>query len=223
MTDQMSKPKILCCVLCGTERQNWINPELSVMLFKMGRDPRFDVEVVNVKNAHPVEFARNHTIRLARDYGFDWLVSFDNDNFLQTGTPLDIIAAAGTDKHIIGFPCAIAADDSKFRIYPEVDGASGSPFQEAESVGGGVLMVNRQVWERIPAGPWFRWQHGEDTETLGPSTGGCGEDVYFCRLARSRGLKIWTHRQLAGHYRTANVTEMVSTIAQLSRWLNDKA
>lgn len=207
------KPKVLVCVLTGSERQQWPAPELALMLFNMGHDPRFDVQIANVKDAHPVEVARNHTIKLARDRGFDWLVSLDNDNFMPVGTPLDIIAAAGPQQQsVIGLTYAVKSSESACNLYPppECGGKIEGLFQEVSAVGGGVLIVHRRVWEKIPRGPWFRWQHGADTETLDKSNGGCGEDVYFCNLVRQRGLRVWTHRELlAGHYRTTNVTAMV--------------
>ena len=107
-----NKSKVLCCCLCSTERQGWINPDLSMMLFRMAKDPRFDVEVANVKDAVPHEVARNQTITIARDHGFEWLVSFDNDNFMPTGTPLDLIAAAGPQHSVIGLTYGVPVTGS---------------------------------------------------------------------------------------------------------------
>jgi hypothetical protein len=209
-----AKPKVLVCVLTGLERTNWINPELSMMLFRMGRDPRFDVEVAHVKDARPVEVARNHTIKAARDHNFDWLVSVDSDNFMPVGTPLDIIAAAG-GRSVIGLRYGMRPMSSECLLFPPLQNTkSEGPFLETEAVGGGVLMVHRKVWEKIPTGPWFRWQHC-DTETLDQSPDGCGEDIYFCRLVRSHGIGVFTHRDLlAGHYRTTDITGMVCELAR---------
>jgi len=208
-------PKVLVCCLVQTERQGWVNPELCQMLFKMGRDPRFNVEVANVKDAIPFEAARNHTIKIARDYKFDWLISFDNDNFMPVGTPLDVIAAAGVQQSVIGLSYGVKSHDSSYAMFPprtnyKNDGA----FLEVPAVGGGILMVNRKVWEKIPTGPWFRWNPGTDTETLDRGNGGYGEDVHFCRLVQEKGFRVWTHRELmAGHYRTVDLTGMVCTMA----------
>ena len=40
----MSKPRILITVLCGTERGDWLNPDLSMALFQMAKDSRFQVQ-----------------------------------------------------------------------------------------------------------------------------------------------------------------------------------
>jgi hypothetical protein len=215
-----SKPKVLVCVLCGTERQHWINPELSQMLFKMGRDPRFDVEVATIKDAAPVEVARNHTIKIARDHHFDWLVSFDADNFMPSGTPLDIIADCASKRSVIGLTYGTQKHQSAYTLFPpdECRTTIEGQFAEVPSVGGGVLIVNKKVWEKIPTGPWFRWEHGNGEETLDRGAGGRGEDVYFCELVRKNGFRVWTHRTLlAGHYRTTDLTGMVCTMAQMGR------
>ena len=212
----VAKPRVLVCVLTGTERQHWINPELCQMLRMMDRDPRFAMDFATVKDAVPHEVARNTTVKLARDHKVDWLISFDNDNFMTEGTPLDVLAAAGPDKNVIGLTYGVQAHPGKYHLYPThhsgiVEGA----FEEVGGVAGGVLMVNRRVWEAIPSGPWFRWQHGAGNETLDRGEGACGEDAYFCELVRRHGFRVWTHTKLlAGHYRTTNLTRMVCTMGE---------
>jgi hypothetical protein len=76
-------------------------------------------------------------------------------------------------------------------------------------------MVNRKVWEKIPTGPWFRWQYGDGEECLDRGKNGSGEDVYFCRLAQQHGFRVWTSRKfLAGHYRTVHLTGMTCTLSK---------
>jgi hypothetical protein len=112
----MSKPKVLVCLLTGIERQNWINPDLALLLFNMGRDSRFDVVVAAIKDATPHEVARNRTIQ--RDHNFDWLVSFDNDNYMPAGTPLDVIASAGDQQSVIGLTYGVKARESEYFLFP---------------------------------------------------------------------------------------------------------
>jgi hypothetical protein len=219
----MNKPKVLVTLLTGIERQNWINPELTLMLFDMGRDPRFDVRVALIKDCRPFEVARNNTIKLARDNNFDYLVSFDNDVFLPVGgpTPLDVIAAAGDDQSVIGLTCGIKSEENGYRLHPPLGSAGrcDGAFREVPNVGGGCLIVSRKVWKKIPRGPWFVWDTtGGDAETLDISRSGLmSEDNYFCRLVRQRGFTVWTHTQiLASHYRSVDLTTMVCTMAQMS-------
>ncbi|MCU1301517.1 MAG: hypothetical protein JWQ87_1801 [Candidatus Sulfotelmatobacter sp.] len=215
------KPRVLVCCLVSTERQGWINPELSQMIFKMARDTRFDVEVANVKDAVPHEVARNLTIKIARDHNFDWLVSLDNDNFMPAGTPCDVIAAAGSEQSVIGLTYGLSEKESRCSLFPPMNLRTkiSGLFQEVPCVGGGVLMVRNTVWKTIPKGPWFSWKCG-DTETLERrnESDGCGEDVAFSRLVQAHGFKVWTHRELlAGHYRTTDLTRMVCTMSQMGR------
>jgi|SRR5579872_2766221 len=215
----MSKPKVLIAVLTGAERSNWVNPDLTLTLVRMVKDPRFDVNYFPVRDARPWETARNITIVAARQINADWLISFDNDNFVpEPANPLDIIATAGKEHHIVGLTYGVPTDNHSYRLFPGEPRANSGPFKEADFVGCGVLMVRNTVWQRVPNGPWFRWQHADnaDNEVLSPDKGAVGEDVYFCRLARQHGLKIWTHAQLAAHYRTVEVTSLALTLSTLS-------
>ena len=222
----MSKPKVLVCVLCGTERQNWIYPELSGMLIRMSHDSRFDVAIGNIKDGRPVEVPRNESIALARDNNFDWLVSFDNDNFMPSGTPLDIISLAGPSQNVIGLGYVCGSVEAGYKMFPPPTSQPiNGPFREVDCLNGGALMVHRSVWQAIPRGPWFRFMYDEGVETLRAKTsdwayglgenGGCSEDFYFVRLCRKHELKCWTHTdKYAGHYRTTDLTGMVCTIEQ---------
>jgi hypothetical protein len=212
------KPKVLVCVLTGVERHNWISPDLSLNLIRMVKDMRFDVNYFPVRDCRPWESARNMTITAARQINADWLLSFDNDNFVPGQfNPLDIIAAAGEDKHVIGLPYGIG-NTEEYTIFPNTaHGACDGPFREEVSVAGGVLMVRNSVWQKIRRGPWFRWQHVE-SETLAPAPGVFGEDVFFCQLVRQHGMKVWSYQpQAAGHYRTTDLTGMVCSMSQLGK------
>jgi hypothetical protein len=212
----MNKPKVLVCVLCGVERQNWINPDLSINLIQMARDTRFDVNYLPVRDRRPWPGARNTTIVAARQIDADWVISFDNDNFVPGMNPLDIIADAGDDKHVIGMSYGLGADSGNFLIYPsEGHGEWNGDFREEQSIGGGVMMVRNIVWKTIPKGPWYRWVDAE-SETLVPVPGiTTPEDQYFCTLVRKFGIKVWSHRQFAGHYRSVDVTGMVCTLSRM--------
>jgi hypothetical protein len=202
-----SKPKILVCVLCGAEMQYWISPRLAAMLLELTHDARFDVKFEFIRGARPTEFARNLTMQKARDGGYDWLVSLDADIFMPRGTPLDVIAKAG-ERSVIGLTYGLETQSGVYTLVPHGGGAIEGKFAEVPFVGGGCLMVNRKVWEKIPRGPWFRMQLGND-ETLNPNNGGLIEDQFFCRLAQQNGFRVWTHLEIfAGHYHTSDITEI---------------
>jgi hypothetical protein len=212
-----SKPKILVCVLCGLERGNWINPSLTENLYAMFRDPRFEVNYYPVRDLPPWEVARNATIAAARKLNVDWLISFDNDNFVPGANPLDVLMQANPERHaVIGLTSGVGSPHGAYALFPESTRGNDGPFREADEVGGACLFVHKTVWQKIPQGPWFRWLHGEN-EALVPDRKTCGEDVYFCRLVRDYGMKVWTHPMLAGHYRTTDITALVQTLAQLNQ------
>jgi hypothetical protein len=211
------KPKVLIALLCGHERQGWINPNLLMNVLQAVKDDRFAVEVITVRDCRPWEAARNVTIDAARKLGVDWLISFDNDNFVNRKV-LDIIAAATDDQTVIGLRYGVGADTEQYHLFPSRVGTQAGPFREVDCVGGGVMMIRSAVWQKIPRGPWFRWQHDETSELLTPNANSCGEDVYFSKLCRAHGIKLWTHAEnLAGHYRTVDLTTMCTVQQQQQR------
>jgi GT2 family glycosyltransferase len=61
---------------------------------------------------------------------------------------------------------------------------------ECDGVGGGCLLVHRQVLDAIEP-PWFEYNKGTFV----------GEDFYFCRKAQEAGFKIYADPSvLVGHY-----------------------
>jgi hypothetical protein len=201
------KPKVLICVLTGTERTHWINPMLLMDMLTMARDPRFEVAFQPVCNHRPFEYARNRTIALARDLKADWLISFDNDNYVD-GNPLDVLAEAD-GKDVIGLTYGVGGT-----LFPSSnEGAIDGNFREEPVwVGGAMLIIRNAVWEKIPRGPWFRWEQPRN-ELLAPDVAGCAVDEIepFCNLVRQHGFRVWTHRTvLAGHLKTVDITALAN-------------
>ena len=90
-------------------------------------------------------------------------------------------------------------------------GTGDGPFLEAESVAGGVLMVLKERGGSVPTGIGSAGSAGGINYSPGDEA--CGEEVYFCRLARQHGFKIWTQaQQFAGHFRTTDETAMSCTL-----------
>jgi hypothetical protein len=200
------KPKVLACVLTGIERTSWLNPELTQSLLAMSKDQRFDFNYFPLKDARPVEHARNISVDVAKQMDADWLISFDNDNF-PIGNSLDVIAAARDDKRVIGLTYAVY-NAQGIGLCPPNRGPVDGDFSEVAHVGGGCLMVHRSVWQKLKP-PYFRCvlpnSYGD---SLAPKhADAIGEDVYFCNKVREHGFKVWTHKTVfAGHYRTIDLT-----------------
>ena len=71
-------------------------------------------------------------------------------------------------------------------------------LQEVGSVGMGVMMIKREVFEAL-AEPWF------ETPWRMDKRGYIGEDVFFCQKAAAAGFKIWIDHDVSkeiGHIGT---------------------
>lgn len=93
------------------------------------------------------------TVHAARQAGVDWLLSFDNDNFTDFN-PLDIIASAGPNQHVITLSCGYKTSPSAyaFSCVSRPTSAVDGPFSEvADAFGGGVLMIRNTVWKKSHA------------------------------------------------------------------------
>jgi hypothetical protein len=176
------------------------------LLVAVTHDPRFEVQLDWVYDGWMVDRKRNVCVDKARKMKFDWLVMLDNDQVLSV-SPLDIIARAPKECAVIGFPIGYRAEGDNYGLNNRI---AEQEFSETEHLGGGVLIIRSHVWQAIRRGPWFKWTQGEG-ELM--DQGGCGEDVYFYRLARKHGFKLWLHHQPAGHLKTVDVTGMVMQFA----------
>jgi hypothetical protein len=88
---------------------------------------------------------------------------------------------------------AVSKEHVKLYTTPESTG-----LQEVEATGTGVLLVDTEVFKRLPA-PWFQtpWVSAELTFM--------GEDAFFCTLARKAGIAVWIDHDLSkeiGHVGT---------------------
>ncbi len=223
-----SKPHVLVLCLAGQERRDWINPSLVMTLIRMSHDARFQVDIGTMDHK-PVSFARNMCFRQARSTpGLDWLMMLDSDN-VPRGNPLDVIAAATPAHHIIGLPYGchvfegqrrayrLAAESSQGAYIRPQDFTSPDGFLAVPWVATGVMMIRSEVWTAMQ-GPCFAFTYANDDV----ATPICGEDVSFCRLARSAGFKVWTHRQLAGHLKTTDITGIAVGAAMGAAPVNSK-
>ena len=200
-----SRPKVMITILCGQERTNWINPNLMQTLYQMQRDQRFECSLFPVQDIQPYELARNVSVEAARKANAEWLVSFDNDNFMYGyNTPLDALAIA-EDRRIISFPCGFLVEGQAHML------EHGNEFTEVPFIGTGIVAIHRMVWEKISA-PWFKWvvpDFGTVSET-GDLRPGRGESVFFQRLVQEHGFKLWAAPFLCGHYKTVDLTQLFS-------------
>lgn len=195
----MQATKVLVCVLCGPERNGWINPRLCETLLRMPRSQRFAVTVEFIYGSHGVDRARNIAIDKAREQQADWLIQIDND--MTIGDPLSILAEADAlALDIVAVSAAISKAEGSYQANVDLAGERRGNFMRVSSAGAGVLMLRSSVWQKMPKAPLFLWSSD------------CGEDVYFARLAQGFGFTIWTHASLAGHLKTVDISSLLPGI-----------
>jgi len=78
-----------------------------------------------------------------------------------------------------------------FRVHRKI--IEPKPFNTEGSVGAAMLMIRRNVLEKMPWPP-FRFLFKESEEIL------LGEDQYFCWMARKMGFEVWAHPQMIGRH-----------------------
>jgi hypothetical protein len=208
------KVKVLVAVLCGNERNNWINPALCENLLAMAADRRYEVKVSMILNKFPVHHARNFAVVKAREHAAHWLLLVDCDQAFSV-SPLDVLSAAGMDKPVIGFPTSMGQDvfltDGKlFRpnVWPEPRNKikTDGQFYTCFRIGAGALLIHHSVWESIP-GPWFLWESNESSELAEVAKDG-SEDLYFCRLLQKHGIDVWAHAAMLYHFKSCECTQL---------------
>ena len=71
-----------------------------------------------------------------------------------------------------------------------VDSGSREGIEQVLHTGTGMLLVKRQVFEKLPK-PWFETTYREKHDDW------MGEDVFFCTMARVHGFDIWVDHDLS--------------------------
>jgi len=199
----MRKDRVLFSVLGGTERQGWLNPPLTYELIKLSHNQSFQVIIEMMIDTVLHDHARNMVLASARKHNADWCVMLDNDVCPRVDL-LDVISHLAPDQLVVGVPYGIKLDG---QLRPAACGQyeTCGQFVRVDRVGAGCLIIKADVWRKLKW-PLFRWQPKED-ELL---TQGISEDVHFCNRLKEAGISLWAHRQLAAHFRTTDLTEILS-------------
>jgi hypothetical protein len=202
----MIKPKILIAVLTSSEQ--WINPWLVANLLQMHQDSRFEVEIQLVVDCRPVDTARNCCVIAAREHHADFLLMIDCDQSFWIKSPLDVLARAGSDKFIIGFPYA-QTEPGKGSFWGAENREPNSEFFRVARMGTGAMFIHHTVWETIP-GPWFKWCYDESTEARNVLIDSEGtalhEDYWFSKRALENNFVVWAHKDPISHWKTRDIT-----------------
>lgn len=176
-------------------------------LLDMARDPRFTFEVQLVVRS-PVDFARNCAVKLARERKADWLLMVDNDQSFYNN-PLEIpLIAEPQQISIVGISTVMLIDagfSGNFQEPPVRQWDATRELFKVDWIGTGAMFVSHRVWESV-AGPWFRWETGDD-ELLTPRL---SEDQVFCKCMREKGFQTWADSKPMSHHKTVDLTQVIA-------------
>lgn len=184
-------------VLVSVPNQRWVHRGVVFALMALQRDAR--VQSTFVLPTHKPYINNLH--KIINDFlkgDFDYWVSFDADNPPRN----NIFDLVFLDKDIIGCPTPVLhLDDSgDWPIYwnaldekPEgwTPHKITEGLQEVDAVGSGCIVVARRVLKAMRHDPphqrWFfrLWNDMGEMER--------GGDYMFCKRAKARGFKVWTH------------------------------
>ena len=163
-------------------------------LFALGRaNPSIDLNLL-LHTSSTLPIGRNTLATEALKWGADWLLWIDSDQTFPPDTLTRLLAhersfvAANIRRRI---PDRVVAScrglDGNL---VETSGAKGGGLEEVASVGFGLCLVGRAVFEMV-ASPWF------DIELAPDGLTGTHEDYYFCREARKAGVQIFVDHALS--------------------------
>jgi GT2 family glycosyltransferase len=208
-------------VLCGRERDSWINPGLMMKIVESvydGLQARRPVAIGLKCGVSPVIRARNQAVQEFLASAGSWLVMVDNDtippkHFLRL---IDLAEAEG--KLVFGVPTPMITnnllDDNKLALSwnvgnKEKDDCRRSNFfvtlprgwNKCDFVGGAFLVAHRSVLEKI----------GSDWFDLIPEIN-C-EDFSFCERVRNAGFSVWFRGDVVcDHVHSVSLLEMMEKV-----------
>ncbi len=179
------RSKLLVTIL----NQGYIRPELSDVQTLLLKDERVDTSVRHI-NMRPSENARNTSVKMMLDEGFDYLLTIDHDT-VPLKNPIDLIEL-GLD--VVGFavpqwnmsdpnyPIYFVGMDRVENGYNEHKDKDG--LQEVDAVGSGCLLMSHKVLGSV-VDPFARkWEDGFAVTGL---------DFFFCEKAKEQGFKVYCH------------------------------
>ena len=195
-------------VLCGRERDQWINPRLAERLFQCiadGMSSKRTVAVDLIQGVYPVENARNRAVENFLGSPFQWLLMLDNDvipplNFLKI-----ITEAESEGKFLFGVPTPMIGDKGlQWNIAHREDEVQcafnvtlPAGWNRCDFLGGSFLAARRPVFEAIKNN-WFNRLPNK------------GEDFSFCQRAQDAGFQPWfTGDYQCDHIHSASLRELM--------------
>ena len=129
---------------------------------------------------YSVDTSRNVLVKEAKSMGADYILWVDSDMILPKDALVrllshgkDIVTGAYAFKDINSQDLIAFSADNKRMNYADINGLT-----EVGGIGFGCCLTKTEIFDKIDF-PYFVF--GEDY----------GEDIYFCKKAREKGLKIY--------------------------------
>ncbi len=198
-------------VLVSVPNTGWIHKHCVFALLKMTKDERVDLTVMLSTHVPYVNNLNKIVLDFLRD-GYDWWITFDDDNPPQNN-PIDLIFL---QKDIIGCPTPVwHCDATKPKDLPyyfnALDAVSGGykphlvceGLQRVDAVGSGCMVIARRVLEKVKA-PFMRiWDADGTVDT--------GHDYNFCERAKRLGFEVFAHYDYpCMHFNEVELTEAIT-------------
>jgi hypothetical protein len=195
-------------ILCGREREGWINPALMLRVVECVHDglrTRRPVAIDLKCGVAPVERARNQIVSDFLSSAGSWLVMVDNDTIAPEHFLRLIDAAEADGKFLFGIPTPMITEAGLTWNIAAVTREQCAPLKVLPSgwcpchyMGAAFLAIHRSVLETMKS-DWF-------TRTPATTT----EDFAFCERARSAGFQPWFHGDYqCDHVHSISLLEML--------------
>lgn len=210
--------KILCIILCGYERHQWVTPEL--MEFTAHAYLNFDFATIVTKayNFIPASSARNYAAKASMNMtpAPDWLLMIDNDMSPPLNL-LDTVKNAPSDAMVIvpkfhlwdGKKTKLCWGMTKEAFDALPDGPNGrkeikdNQYFEIDKLGTGAIFIRPELFRKIPS-PWFEYKNNPETGAM-EST----EDIIFAKKVLDAGFKMYGYSGVVvGHQHTVNLADL---------------
>jgi hypothetical protein len=163
----------------------------------------------------PIDLARNQIVKSFLQTDATHLLMLDDD-VIPPRNALEKLLADGKDIVSGIYPAHTKDSDGQPQPPAPVAIRDGEPvhgeeLEQVDYIGGGCLLVRRQVFEAIDE-PWFEFEFTPDHSLMTVS-----EDVHFCNLAKAQGFGVWADFNVqCGHVKMVDLRE-VNTLVNTNK------
>ena len=158
---------------------------------------------------------RDEIVTLSKEAGATHLLFIDTDMVFDVEIAhkllrarKTIIACNASTKTSPPNPTARAFDHEDLTGRPVYSTDKCPPIEEIWRIGTGVMLIDLEAMGKIPQ-PWFLMTY--DTQRKAH----CGEDWYFCKLAKGYGIPVYIHHHAS--MQVGHVGQYTYTLQQVNR------